>query len=208
VDGVQLTQTKTLNGLTKSIRVEPAPDAPVLTLVHSVTNHDNIARQLAPWAITILPPGGVAIIPLLNVPQQKFPLGPNRQLTFWNCSLVNDARLELRAEALFVQGRVALPPFKVGCMNRTGRIGYWRNGVLLVKEFDAEPEREHPDWNCNAEVYVNDRYLELETLAPFTNLLPRQTVTHRETWHICAGVRDADAALETLLIFPKTDEEL
>lgn len=196
--GVELTQTRAQNGLTKTIRMQLAPAAPVLTVTHSITNHSASAHTLAPWGITILPLGGVAILPQPNVPQNEFPLGPNRQLTFWNCSLLNDARLEMRAEAVWVHARAGTPPFKVGCLNRNGRIGYWRDGILFEKHFDAQPERVHPDWNCNAEVYVNERYLELETLAPLTTLLPKQTTSFSEMWHLGSDVRDPDAALDLL----------
>lgn len=197
-DGVQLTQPRARDGLTKALRVQLLPNAPALSVLHSVTNASENARALAPWGITILPLGGVAILPQPNVPQEEFPLGPNRQLTFWNCSLLDDARLELRAESVLVHARAALPPFKVGCLQRDGRIGYWRDGILLVKEFDAAETQFHPDWNCNAEVYVNDRYLELETLAPLVTLEPNQTTTFAETWRLHTDVRDADAALEIL----------
>lgn len=198
-DSVRLTQMQTRDGLTKSIYAQLEPGAPALTVTHVVTNHGENARALAPWGITMLPLGGVAILPQPNVPQQEYPLGPNRQLTFWNCSLLDDARLEMRPEAVFVHGRAATPPFKIGCMNREGCIGYWRRGVLLVKQFDAGPAQLHPDWNCNAEVYVNESYIELETLAPLTNLLPQQTASLSETWTIRAGLNDADRAYEVLM---------
>jgi hypothetical protein len=42
----------------------------------------------------------------------------------------------------------------------------------------------HPDNNCNCEIYCNDKFIELETLGPLTQLVPGASVRHVETWDV------------------------
>jgi hypothetical protein len=76
-------------------------------------------------------------------------------------------------------------------------MGYLRSDVLFVKRFRPEIGLAHPDFNCNAEVYCNDRFIELETLAPMVQLEPGQSVSHCETWEVYVGV-DMHPAMEKL----------
>jgi hypothetical protein len=69
----------------------------------------------------------------------------------------------------------------------TGWIGYLRNDVFFVKQFD--PQLDVCPIACNVEVYSNHRFIGIETLAPLINL-PGQTTGHTETWHLI----DAHAA--------------
>lgn len=78
------------------------------------------------------------------------------------------------------------PPCKIGTLCQAGWIGYLRDGVLLRKRFPVYPAAPHVDLGCNAEIYCNDRYLELETLGPLTVLRPGGQACHTEIWEISA----------------------
>ncbi len=45
-------------------------------------------------------------------------------------------------------------------------------------------DAEYPDHGCNAEIYCNENFLELESLAPLVYLEPGAGVQHREVWEI------------------------
>ena len=170
--------------LRKTIEVELSPDRAAMTVKHSLRNEGKAAVEHAPWAITLLPLGGTAILP-----QQRGPIGtnehlPNRTLTFWPYSSVGDSRLELGDELVLVHGVAAPSPFKIGYFNRIGWVAYLRNGILLQKSFDPQLEREHADMGSNAEVYCDDRSLELETLAPLSLLEPGAEAGHEERWQL------------------------
>ena len=56
------------------------------------------------------------------------------------------------------------------------------NGQLFLKRFAWQPNAEYPDFNVNFEAYTDRDILELETLAPLTELQPGQSVIHSEEW--------------------------
>jgi hypothetical protein len=182
-NGLRLERLEPQSRLRKTIEVELAADTAALTLRHGLRNEGEAPVRHAPWAITVLPPGGVAVLP-----QQRGPIGaseflPNRSLVLWPYSSIADPRLVLGDELVLVHADPA-PRFKIGYLNRAGWAGYLRDGVFFCKRFDPEPELEHADLGCNVEAYCNDRLLELETLAPLSLLEPGGEAWLEERWQI------------------------
>jgi hypothetical protein len=58
----------------------------------------------------------------------------------------------------------------------------------------------HPDNNCNAEIYCNDQFVELESLAPLTKLSPGEAVTHVETWELFNGMGSLQQDIQERLL--------
>ena len=183
-NGVHLERLEPQSGLRKSMQIELAPSAAAVTVMHRIRNVGKEALELAPWAITILPLGGIAILP-----QQKGPIGeseflPNRALVLWPYDSIADSRLELGDELVLVRAEAAPTPFKIGYLDRAGWAAYLRAGVLFCKHFDPQAESVHADLNSNVEVYCNDRLLELETQAPLARLEPGAEAEHEERWEL------------------------
>ena len=197
--GLSLERLEPQSGLRKLMEIELAADRAALTVRHRIRNEHEKAVELAPWAITILPLDGIALLP-----QQRGPIGeneslPNRALVLWPYSSVSDPRLELGDELVLVRAAAATP-FKIGYLNRAGWTAYLSGGVLFCKRFDPQPEHAHPDLDSNVEVYCNDRFLELETLAPLSLLEPGAEAAYEERWelHQVGGADSSAAGLSTL----------
>jgi hypothetical protein len=195
---VRLTQPiEAATGLRKSIEIELAVDAPRVTVRHLIENDGSSAVELAPWAITMLPLGGMAIMPQHRA--NDHPLLPDRHVVVWPYTRWRDARLCINDDTLVVNAQADEQPCKIGSLS-TGWIGYLRNGVFFVKQFDPQLDRLHPDRDCNVEVYSNHRFIEIETLAPLVTLAPGQATEHVETWHVIAAkAASPPAELMTLI---------
>ncbi len=138
----------------------------------------------APWAITQLKMGGVAILPQ---PQASDTPTPNRALVLWPYTDLGCPSLRLGNGYLLVHARMTAP-FKIGLPNPRGWLAYWWNDVLFVKRAPFDPQAVYYDSSSSSECYCNDRFLELETLGPVTMLAPGQSVSHLETWELYGGV--------------------
>jgi len=149
-------------------------------LTHSVTWHGKEPIELAPWGITQLRLGGIAILPLSAAEG----LQPNRNLVLWPYSQVNDERLELHDDLVLIHGRASKQAFKIGNYNSHGWMACLLDNALFVKRFRVERDCRYPDMNCNVEVYVRDVCIELETLGHLTLLKPGESVTHSEMWEV------------------------
>ncbi|HET9911016.1 MAG TPA: hypothetical protein VFQ13_03950 [Anaerolineales bacterium] len=177
-DAVILRGSVDASGLEKEISFNLEKNRVLLT--HRVTWHGNEPIELAPWGITQLRMGGMAILPL----SAKEGLQPNRNLVLWPYSQVNDQRLELHDDLILIHGRASEQAFKVGNYNSHGWMAYLLDSALFVKRFPVERANKYPDMNCNVEVYVRDVCLEFEALGPLALLKPGESVTHSETWEV------------------------
>ena len=193
-DGEGLVVTEVSDGLILDGRVEPGsqirkrleiqldPDQPRITLVHVLKNEGLWAAELAPWAITMFRLGGIVILPNRPGDADSEPLLPNRRISLWSYSHVADPRLALEDDCIVIRALPDLPPFKIGTFNPQGWTAYWRDGVLFRKSYAVHRGLQHPDFNCNAEIYCDSHFVELESLGPLSKIAPGDCVSHTETW--------------------------
>lgn len=165
-----------------------------VALTHRVTWHGSQPIELAPWAITQVRLGGMAILPQSSIDTG---LLPNRNLVIWPYSHLKDQRLDLYDDWILVRGRPDKEALKVGNYNPYGWIAYALENVLFTKRFSTSPVHRHPDMGCNVECYVRDTNLELETLGFLTHLEHQESIVHEETWEVNLG--SYPATLETAL---------
>lgn len=174
-------------GIVKEMALTLADDEARITVTHRLRNDGAAAIELAPWALTMVPLGGVTLLPQPQGPVDPRALLPNRFLTLWPYSDPNDPRLTWGNRIILVRGEPALPN-KLGYRNTAGWVAHWLDGTLLTKEFPANLSSLHPDNGCNTECYVNDQFMEVETLGALVTVAPGQSVTHEEIWRLHAGV--------------------
>ena len=148
-----------------------------MSLHHVLTNEGSRSLEIAPWPITQLRLGGVAVVPLPpadEVPDRR----PNQLVVLWPYASGTDARLRIGDHRMTVTARPD-KPMKVGCLSATGIAGYLLDGLLAVLRFDPARGSVHPDLGVNLEVYADDRTIELESLGPLVRLAPGESVSAR-----------------------------
>lgn len=183
--GVKLeAKTEPGTAIRKQIEIQLASDKPSVTVIHTLVNEGVWPVELSPWAITQFRLGGTVVLPLPVGNSDAAGLLHNRQLSLWPYTRINDPRVKWGDEYILFQADALLPPFKIGYFNSHGWIAYWLDGTLFRKTFDVYKETPHPDNNCNAEMYCNHQFVELETVGPLKSLSPGTSVNHRETWEV------------------------
>ncbi len=184
-EGVRLTgPVEPVTSIQKSIEITLHPDRPAATLTHRLMNHGIWPVELAPWAITQVPLGGMAVLPQTKTPLDQSGLLPNRQFALWPYSSWEDQRLQLYDDYILIQGDEKMPPIKIGYANRAGWVAYLRQGVFFCKKCTFQAGAKYPDFGSNTECYCDNRFLELETLGPLAHLEPEESAQHIETWEI------------------------
>ncbi|MFN8412051.1 MAG: hypothetical protein U0Z26_06655 [Anaerolineales bacterium] len=179
-NGLQVTQAiQSKTGLQKSMDISLAGKSKVI-IKHHITNHGLWDVTCAPWAITQLKTGGMAILP-----QASHDAGvlPNRSLAMWSYTDMSNSNVTWGKDYILVKANMQ-SAFKVGFPNPRGWLAYWLNGVLFVKHADYINDASYYDFGSSSESYCNDKFLELETLAPISLIHPGNTVTHTETWEL------------------------
>ena len=171
-------------GIRKSIEIHLNPDLPQVSLKHTLVNEGLWDVELAPWTITMFRFGGVAILPFQSEVVDMNDLLPNRRISLWSYSKINDPRLRFDDDFIFVTAKSDLPLFKIGTFNPRGWIAYWSEGILFRKTFSVQTDGMHPDNGCNAEIYCDEHFVELESLAPLVKLAAGSSVSHTENWEL------------------------
>jgi hypothetical protein len=173
---------ETSNNLQKQVEVQMAADANVVTVTHRITNLGAWDVTLAPWALSVMNPGGMAIIPLPEKPQHEGNFVPNIGLILWPVTDLADSRYRWGSKYITFSYEAAKGPGKFGLNVELGWAAYQLNNQLFVKYFDYLPDACYPDHGCNFETYSDQKILEVETLGPLTTLAPGATAEHVETW--------------------------
>jgi hypothetical protein len=76
----------------------------------------------------------------------------------------------------------------VGFPNARGWLAYWLDGNLFVKRAAYHAEASYYDFGSSSELYCNQKFLELETLAPTGTIQPGGSAVHVETWEFYEGI--------------------
>jgi hypothetical protein len=195
---VRLTPAPDAYGMLKEIELTLAPQGSRVTLLHRITNVGAGPARLAPWALTVMAPGGLEVIPL--PPKRPHPGPPsnarsprdyaaNQALALWAFFDFTDPRWYFGRRSIILRQDATRGPTKIGLAQRRGWAAYLNAGTLFVKRFGYEKGRRYPD-GCNFETFSNEDMLEVETLGPLTRLGPGEAVEHTETWELHAGVAD------------------
>ena len=170
------------NQIQKSLTVTMEPDSPRVKIVHTIRNTGLWDIQLAPWAITMLAPGGVEVMPM---PARVTELLPNRNFTFWDYSELNDSRVYFGKDFITLKQDINKEnPFKLGFNNESGWSAYFNRGQVFLKYFEPVQDGLYPDNGCCFESYTNAKMLEMETLGEMTELEPDEFVTLEEEWEL------------------------
>ena len=153
---------------------------------HLLTNTNMWAIQFAPWAISVMAPGGTCIWPQEDYAPQPTSLLPARPLVLWTCTDLSDSRWTLGAKFIRLHQDVKLKePQKAGILNTKSWAAYANGGRLFVKSFPYVADETYPDMGCNCEAFTNDEMLEVESVGGLVTVQPGQSEFHPETWLLC-----------------------
>jgi hypothetical protein len=192
-DGVRLTPPpETATGFQKEIDLFLADGAAALTLVHRLVRIGPEARRAAPWALTVMAPGGFAIVPQPPLGEHPRDLLPNRRMVLWPYTDLSDPRYRIGPRYLTLRQDPGGKATKLGLENRLGWAGYLRDGTLFLKRFAWEAGAEYPDEGCNCELFTNGKMLEVESLGPLRVLRPGESAEWTERWELHTGLPPVD----------------
>ncbi|GIP37860.1 hypothetical protein J31TS4_11400 [Paenibacillus sp. J31TS4] len=169
----------------KTIEIALADQGSDVTVTHRIENRGAWPIECSAWALSVLAPGGTAIIPQTG---SDTGLLPNRIVSLWPYSRMNDPRVTWGDRYITIRQGQGASPFKLGTSNEQGWAAYLLNGQLFVKRFSFAANGRYPDFGCSFECYVSDHMVELESLSELTMLAPGSAIEHVEQWSLIRHV--------------------
>jgi hypothetical protein len=169
---------------------------------HRLINRGLWAIEAAPWALSVMAPGGRAIVPQEPFRPQPEALLPVRPLVLWAYTDMADPRwtwgtryVQLRQDP----NQASMQ--KCGMLNSRGWAAYVLDEAVFIKRFAAIAGATYPDYGCNTELFTNADMLEVESLAPLTRLEPGADTIHVERWSLDrAVIGSSDAEIDAAML--------
>jgi hypothetical protein len=170
-------------GLQKQLTITLDPEKPQVQVKHTLINHNLWAVETAPWAISVMAPGGVGILTLpARGPHPEFLL-PTSTLSLWPYTDLSDPRWVFgKRYFLLKQDPANATPQKIGIYAPDGWAAYANYDALFVKQVPLQIGEFYPDLGANLEMFTNEEILEVESLGPIDSIPPKGQISHLETW--------------------------
>jgi hypothetical protein len=198
--GIKLTQeVEATTGIQKEMELYMDSGENRIKVVHRIWNKNLWAIELAPWAISVMAQGGMAIVPQEPFAPHPQALLPARPMALWPYTDMSDPRWRWGAKYVTLkQDPNAKTSQKAGFGNTMGWVAYYRNGFLFVKRFEYKEGSSYPDFGSTVELFTNSEILEVETLGPLSEIKPGGFVEHVEYWSLYKDVEleDTDESIE------------
>jgi hypothetical protein len=171
-------------GIQKSIRVSIDETKAQVVLDHRLENLGEADFELAPWAVTMLRPGGIGVLPMQKTLDDEFGLHPNRQLVIWPYTELKSNHLDINDPAVLVKSTMTEGALKIGGPNPENWLAYVLGDDLFVKRASYQQGGHYLDRGASSQIYCNPDLIELETLGPVVELAPGERVEHQEIWEV------------------------
>jgi len=194
-----LQMVETTTGIQKQMEITLDPAKPHVKVVHRLTNRNLWPVTFAPWALSVMAPGGVEILPQAPFSPHEKSLLAARPIVLWPYTNMADKRWTWGER--FIQLRQdpkARKPQKVGLALQDGWAAYVLKGVAFIKRFTHASNAAYPDYGCSFETFTNADMLEVESVGPLVTVEPGKAVQHVEHWFVFDGVKvgTTDASIE------------
>lgn len=170
-------------GIKKEMEISLDRSEPKVEIIHRLYNLNLWPIKVAPWALTVMAPGGRAIVPLPPRGSHPEKLLPTSSIAIWPYTNMSDSRWYWGNKFVFIDQDQGNPsPQKAGFYVVDGWVGYQRGQNFFIKFSEYDHEANYPDRHSNVELFTDDQILELETLGGLVVLAPDESITHKETW--------------------------
>lgn len=188
-DFIRMRPPVEINGLQKEIDVSLVANSARARIVHRLFNRSQWPIECAPWALSVMAPGGVCVFPLPPRGGHPENLAPASSLTLWKFTDMSDARWMWGHKYIMLrQDESNESPQKVGASVVDGWAAYANSGRLFVKTFPFDAAARYADLGANFETFTNESMLEVETLGPLQNIAPGQAIEYIEEWALFRDV--------------------
>jgi len=168
----------------KSLGITMDPAAPRVAVRHTARNIDSEPLELSVWALSVMAPGGIEIIPQPALGEHPRDYLPTRGIILWPYTDLSDPRWHFGRDVFTLRQCEGFLPTKIGLPHRERWIAYVVGESVFIKTFDFLDGETYPDGGCNFETFSNSEMLEIESLSPLKILEPGEEITHVEHWSV------------------------
>lgn len=177
------TVTATRRGEGATVALAVSVEGSSVRVDHRLVNEGTGPVQAATWGITQFALGGAAVLPYGTRAPDPNGLQASGSLVLWPYTDLADPRLRLDGGAAVVAGAPRPEAddqrLKLGADGRRGWLAHVHGDDVVIVRHWRTAGAPHPDRDAAAQVFVEDRFVEVETLGPLVELAPGGATGHR-----------------------------
>ena len=184
----------------KELEIIMDPGTAKITVKNRIYNKGLWPVETSVWSVTQFEKKGIHVMP---VQKDEFQLPPTWNMSFWSYTNLNDPRLTLNKDYMYLRQDpdYTETPVKIGFRTRAAWAAFSVKGQLIVKKYEFHEDKIYPDNNCAYETYTNEDFIEMETLSPLTNIQPGDFAEQTEYWYLFDNIEvkiDDDYVKQTI----------
>ena len=181
--------------------------SPRVTVEHRIVHEGGDPLEVAPWGLSVMAPGGYAVLPHPPLGTHPEAFLPNRVMVVWPFTDLADKRFWVGQRLMRLQQADGVP-FKIGLRHPEGWAAYVLGDHLFIKSIPLIEDAVYPDMGSNFETFTNSGFLELETLGPLKKISAGETIVHTRIMgglfrRSAAGHQGRRGVLESLGALPQ-----
>jgi hypothetical protein len=170
-------------GIGKRIVITLPEKGPSVSIRHEISNHGVWPVKVAAWCLSVMAPGGKAVIPQEEYRGHPECLVPARPVVLWHFTKMNDPRFVWGEKYIQMkEDSSSKTKQKFGICNSRQWAAYVLGDLVFLKKSPYGKGAEYTDMGCNQEFYTEAGFLEIESLSPYTEVAPGESLTHTEQW--------------------------
>lgn len=175
-EGVMVEQKKDpWQNVVKTLKITYRPDG-TIQFDHSFRNAGDAPFRAASWGVNTMAGYGTAEIGFTG--QGGF--NPTRTISLWGDTDLHDSRIRFTSTGITATHAPSADYFKIGIYSRDGVAVFRNKGQQLTLRYEAPEMETLPDGGCNFELYMGEKFMELEVLGAEKEILPGESVGHTE----------------------------
>ena len=161
--------------LVKTLQITFQPDG-AIRLDHSFRNVGDSPITGASWGVNTFAGYGTATVGFSG----EGGFVPTRTVSLWGATNLHDSRIHFTQNSITANHAPSPDYFKIGVYSREGKAVFQNKGQQLTLTYAAPPMDTLPDGGCNFELYMGDKFMELEVLGTRREILPGEEACHTE----------------------------
>ncbi len=182
-DWIAFSSATDKHGLQRELRIKSSGEG-CFELEHRIHNRGIAPFTFAPWALTVMAPGGECLFPQEPFAAHSENFLPVRPLVLWAYTDMTDPRWTWGQRLIRLRHDPNGKPQKVGAFVSAGWAAYKNGDRLFVKRFPAVENGSYLDFGCNFETFTRHDMLEVESVGQKEDVQPKDYASLRECWSL------------------------
>lgn len=180
----------------KTLIMRVANNDQTFEIENKISNIGSNILRTASWGITAFIPGGIGFLPFKKGNTFEESLCANTKLSLWDYTNLSDPAFRWHSDCLEIDQSYVRSKQKIGTFLTKPWTAYKIHDYVIIKSIKSENYHadacNYPDQGSNIEVYLDADLLELESLSPWADLLPGESVSHVERLNVLKVGSDCD----------------